>query len=132
MDLGKMDIRGAFSKLELRGPNDEKLKTEEGEPIWIELLSEESSEYMKKHHALVTKRLSRSVRKGRVKIKSEELEEDNMDKMVACTKSWGNIVVDNEELLCTSENAMNLYERFKWIRVQVDEYIHDAGNFIKN
>lgn len=62
----------------------------------------------------------------------EQIEAEAIDLLVACTTGfWGDLVVDNEPLAFSPDNARRLYERFGWAREQVDEAVGDVENFIK-
>jgi len=40
------------------------------------------------------------------------------------------VTVDGKELACNKDNAAALYERFPWIKEQVDTAVGDRANFI--
>lgn len=136
LDLSSFNVRDSADsgrEMHLSGPNGERLQTKEGDPITITLLGADSKPFQRLQHKQTTNRLNKRVsRGGRIKITGEELEEDAMDILVACTKSWKNIVYEGQELECNAINIRMLYERLPWIREQVDEFINDRSNFLGN
>jgi hypothetical protein len=51
--------------------------------------------------------------------------------LIACTLEWQGIELDGKKLDCTQENIGLVYQRFAWIKEQVDTAIADRANFIK-
>ena len=61
----------------------------------------------------------------------EELEEESLQLLVACTKSWRNMLYRGQEMEFTTANVRIIYENVPTIREQVDDAVHDRGNFKK-
>jgi hypothetical protein len=66
----------------------------------------------------------------------ESVEADGIQLLATVTKSWRQgekqtLTVEGKELPCTKDNAVILYERFPWIKEQVDTAVGDRANFIK-
>lgn len=51
--------------------------------------------------------------------------------LVACTIEWQGIELDGKKLECNPENVKLVYQRFAWIKEQVDTAIADRSLFIK-
>jgi len=66
-----------------------------------------------------------------VSITADELDNDSLDLLAACTLGWSGFVVDGSELECNTENARRLYRQFPWLREQAQQYIDDRANFLK-
>ena len=136
MDLSSLDTVSASAEgacLELRNPvNDAVLRDEKsGEPVTITLVGTDSKDYMKITHEIQNRRLGKRLGKGgRMKTTAEEIEADALELLVASTKSWKHIVVDGAELSFSQANARMLFQRFPWIKEQVDEFIADRSNFL--
>ena len=75
----------------------------------------------------------------------DQLQDQNLSFLAACTTSWrlldrdddsnsttNTIVLGGEELQFTKENIKKLYKKCPWIAPQVDEWIGDYSNFIKD
>lgn len=136
MDLSSLDTTVAAeegAELQLRNPVDDSVLRDEKtqDPVSITLVGTDAKEYMKITHAIQNRRLGKRLGKGgRAKLTAEELEADGLELLVASTKSWKHIVVDGQELPCNEKNVRMLYQRFPWIKEQVDEFIADRSNFL--
>lgn len=51
--------------------------------------------------------------------------------LARCTKAWTPLMLDGVELPCTFENATKVWmdQRFRWLRVPVQNFIMDDGGF---
>ena len=136
MDLSKYDTQaleddGAF--LHLEGPQGEKLfsDTDPTDPVGIMLLGIHSKKLKALEHKQQNKRLSstRMGRRGQLRgITSEQVEDNATELFVTATVSFKNIVVSGEK--CDVSRAKELYDRFAWVRAQVDEFINTEANFL--
>jgi len=50
--------------------------------------------------------------------------------IVACTIDWDGMMLDGEDLPFTEANVKMVYQRFTWIKEQVDVAIADRANFL--
>lgn len=100
--------------------------------IAITVLGKDSDEFQKISRQQSKKRMDRMSKGGfrNQAISPEEIEQDSLNLLAACTKSWTGVVLEGQPLPCTKENAIMLYERFPWIKEQVDQAIGDRANFI--
>ncbi len=105
---------------------------ESGEAVTLTLIGQDAKEYQREVHKATNKRLNKRVTKGRIKLSAEEIEGDSLELLIKCTKSWAHITVDGESLEFAQKNVRMLYERFPWIREQVDEFTTDRSNFLGN
>jgi hypothetical protein len=136
MDLGKYDTsvkeeEGAF--LHLEGPNGDKLWSDEEprEPVGITLLGIHSKKLKDLEHKQQNKRLAstRMGKRGQIRgVTSEQVEENASEMFVAATVSFKHIMVDGDTW--QADRAAELYDRFAWIRAQVDEFINTEANFL--
>lgn len=62
----------------------------------------------------------------------EEIEQENIDLLVACTVGWKGVVLSGEELVFTAENVRKIYKGYPWIFDQVNEAIGALETFLKN
>ena len=62
----------------------------------------------------------------------EEVEQDGLELLAKCTRSWSGVVIDGKDVEFSHSNALMVYERFPWIKEQVDTAIGDRANFIKS
>jgi hypothetical protein len=114
--------------------------TNEDLGIVITILGKDSDEFQKVSRAQSKKRMQKLTKGGfrnTGAIPVEEIEQDSLDLLAACTKGWTQddkptITVDGKELAYSKDNAVALYERFPWIKEQVDTAMGDRANFIKS
>lgn len=111
--------------------------------IFITVLGRDSTEFRRVSAEQNRKRVSKIQKAGgmqRVALTVEELEQDSLDLLSACTKSWRQVVKEKEkatltlngqELECSTANARKLYADYPWIKEQVDMAVTDRANFSK-
>lgn len=107
--------------------------TNEDLGIVITVIGKDSDEFQKITREQTKRRMQKATKGGfrNVTIPVEELEEDSLKLLAACTKGWSGVVFDKKPVEFSKENAMMIYEKFPWIREQVDTAIGDRANFIK-
>jgi len=106
--------------------------TNEDLGITIRVLGKDSDEFRRISQAQSKKRLSKMTKGGfrNATVSPEEIEQDALDLLASVTKSWNNVVIDGQPVGFSKENALMVYERFPWIKEQVDTAIGDRANFI--
>lgn len=114
--------------MEVRDPNGVVMQAPDGKPVTITLVGSDSKQFRSATRAATNRRL-----KGgrKLNVTAEGLEAEAIDILAACTLAWHGIMLDGKKFECTRENARLLYERFLFVREQVDEFIGDRGNFLK-
>ncbi len=108
--------------------------TNEDLGISITVLGKDSDEFQKISRAQSKKRMAKLSKGGfrnTTQIPIEEIEQDGIELLAACTKGWAGVVIDGKPVSFSQAEAVNLYTRFPWIREQVDTAIGDRANFIK-
>lgn len=109
--------------------------TNEDLDITINVLGKDSDEFQKVSRAQSKKRMAKMQKGGfrsTTAIPVEEIEADGIQLLAACTKTWAGVVMDGKTIDCTADNAVMIYERFPWIKEQIDTAIGDRANFIKS
>lgn len=110
--------------------------------IVITILGRDSTEFRKLQSAQNQRRMAKLQKSGATRsvLSLDELEQDTIQILAACTKAWKTqdgesfkelILVGGVELACTRENAVRLYTDYPWIKEQVEAGITDRANFIK-
>ncbi len=100
--------------------------------IKITVLGKDADEFIKLSRAQLKKRRDKLVKSGfRSDIPIEEIEQDDTRLLAAMTKAWEGVIIDGKPVECNTENAIMVYERWPWIREQVNVAIGDRANFIK-
>ena len=135
-DLAALDtIKGSNAGFEVSIYNP---STNEDLGLFITVLGKDSDEFQRVSRAQQKKRMAKLTKGGfrNPSVPVEEIEQDSIALLAACTKSWmqdgkPTITMDKKELEFSVDNAIALYERFPWIKEQVDVAIGDRANFIK-
>ena len=101
--------------------------------IVITVLGKDSDEFLKVSRTQSKKRMAKMAKGGfrNTSISIEEVEQDGIELLAACTKAWAGMVENGKDIVCTASNAVDVYTRYPWIREQVDIAIGDRANFIK-
>lgn len=76
------------------------------------------------------RRRLKSVSAG-VKIDPESFEQDLLDLLTACTKSWEGVSWKGQDLPCTRNAVRKFYEDVPWVRRQVNDVVNDIGFFLE-
>ena len=132
IDLNSIDtVRGSNEGFDVRiyHPG-----TNEDLDIIINVLGKDSDEFLKVSREQSKKRMAKMSKGGfrnAAPVPIEEIESDGISLLAACTKSWTGVIIDGKEIVCNHNNAVMLYERFPWIKEQIDVAIGDRANFIK-
>lgn len=111
--------------------------TNEDIGFFITVLGKDSDEFQKVSRAQQKKRMDKMSKGGfrNANVPIESIEADGVQLLAAVTKSWRHgdkptFTLDGQELACTKENAVIVFERFPWIKEQVDAAVGDRANFI--
>ena len=105
-----------------------------GEPldIIIRCAGPDSDAFNRANRKMQDKRLHQSMKGGKRRMSSEDLDEDTIELLAACTLSWNeHMVVDGERVEFSLDNARMIYRRFPWIREQVNRFVGDRSNFFR-
>ena len=101
-----------------------------GEPLEVKIkLAGIDSDYYKKE---LRRQQNKRFKKGFRKMNAEELESETIELLVACTLDWDGVELEGQALECNPENVRKVYKQFPWIKEQVDNFINDRANFLKN
>ena len=104
--------------------------------IVINVLGKDSDEFQKISRAQQKKRMAKMTKGGfrvqNLTLAPEEVEQDGLELLAKCTRSWTGVVIEGKEIEFSHDNALMVYDRFPWIKEQVDMAIGDRANFIKS
>jgi len=84
----------------------------------------------RKFEVLQNKSLRKRLKKRNSIPDPEDFNRENLEILAELITGWAGIVVDGSEIPYTKDNAIQLFERFKWIKEQVDEFVGDRLNFL--
>ncbi|MCR9256271.1 MAG: hypothetical protein NXI16_09270 [Alphaproteobacteria bacterium] len=136
MDLQDFNLTEAQNDgawLDLRHPRTDAVLTgEDGNPIAIRLAGIDSDRFQDTQLRLQNAKLKRVARRGKVETKAEELREDRVQLVAACTLAFsGNFTYGGAALQASPASAADLYRKERWILEQAEAFIEDRGNFCK-
>lgn len=131
MDLTTLDTRSAANEgavIEILHPI-----TEQPVGVQIVILGADSDAYQTALRQQQDSRMRRLQRRNALSLTLEEIEESQLDLLVACVKDWSGVVMAGKELACTPENVREVlaHPGLRWIREQIDRAIGDRANFLK-
>ena len=131
IDLGQFETGSEGEWLEVLHPTTgEIIRDDEGTALRVKLLGKDSNEYRKAQRAATQRRLQSRSKKSM--IDAETLEREAVEVLIVCTQDWEGLAEGGEDLPCTPENVRRVYSKYLWLREQVDEFVEDRGNFMKD
>lgn len=133
MDLSTLDtaeLANQGALLELRDPAGNPVLQEDGSPVTLTLLGEDSDVVTHVNNRNANQFL-RGTSAGGQAVTAEMSKTNEINKFAAATVGWSGIVVDGEAIQFSADAAKELYRRFPWIRDQVRTFIGDRANFTK-
>lgn len=130
MDLGALDsVKDCNEGAEMTLTH---YATGEDTDITIRCAGPDSDAFQKANRKLQDRRMQQTLRGGKRKMTSEDLDEDAIELLAACTMGWSDTLhMDGEKHPYSHDNAKNLYRRFPWIREQVNRFVGDRANFFR-
>lgn len=133
MDLSKLNVKASAEQgatLHLRNPfTGEELFNDDESPMTISLLGKDSEPYRRTVRVTANKNL----KAGRSTPSVEKFEQNGVDLLAAVTTGW-NIQFGEEKLEFSPAKVKELYSNpdFHWVQEQVDEFVAERSNFLKN
>jgi hypothetical protein len=124
LQLGTED---ATFKVEIDRPDGTPLISPKGTRTTITIKGPDSADYRAASRTALNKRLANQRRKPT----SEQLEQDALDVLSAVTVAWEGLESNGTEVPCNRKNARALYEKFAFIKEQVDDAVGNRVNFMK-
>lgn len=97
----------------------------------IQVLSIDCDEYRKEAMRLQNENI-RYYRKNRGKTTAERIAQEALDLLVAVTVGWQGLLENGQPVPFTKENCQRIYTDYPFIKEQVDEFVGDRRNFIRN
>jgi len=108
------------------------LVNEDGSAWTIDLVSSDSPEYKKAQQTVINRQLKEASRKMQLKATAEQVNQDQLTILVACTKGWSGLILDGKPLPFSTADCRKVYEEHPWIREQANSFINDRANFLGN
>ncbi len=137
MDLAKYDTatRDITADMPVLHPGNQEPLVDENtkEPVTITLLGGDTPAFVAASQKIADEKLKQGLAAfSKLKPTSAKLMAEEVALLVSATKGWRHITVDGEEWMFSPENAYKLYKRFPWIMEQVQTFIKDRANYLKN
>lgn len=132
-DLADLDTKKTSEEgriLKLRHPSTKEILTHGGKEFSIVLRGSDSDEYNRVFKKNMRKQMQLAKKNGNI-VDADVSESATTDMLVSMTVGWTGIYLNGAELQFSKEAATKLYTDYRWIREQVDAFIHDRSNFIK-
>lgn len=128
MDLAQLDLTKASNDgawYTLKHP-----ATGEELSAKIKILGKDSTKYTQMSDEFRRKTLDSMKSNKTMAQRMEEAQELSDSILVACTVDWADIMLDGKDLPFSELNAKMIYQRFNWIKEQIDQAIADRANFL--
>lgn len=128
MDLGKLDLNKSANEgawITLKHP-----ATGEDLSGKIKVVGKDSTKFLQLSEEYRRKTLEDMKSNKTMAQKMESAQEQSDAILVACTIDWDGMVLDGEDLPFNESNVKMIYQRFTWIKEQVDIAIADRANFL--
>lgn len=129
MDLNKLDLTKASNEgtwYTLKHP-----VSNEDLPMKIKIIGKDSDKFVKLSEDFRRSTLEDMKANKTTEQRIQTSKEYGDSLLIACTIEWQGIELDGKKLDCTSDNVKLVYQRFGWIKEQIDTAIADRANFIK-
>lgn len=105
--------------------------TGEGLGSFVSILGTDSDRYKERMNKLRNKRIEAAKKAETIDMTAEDLDQQNVDLLVACTTGFRDLVLDGEPVVFSATIAQQMYTRFSWMRDQIDREIGNRANFLK-
>jgi hypothetical protein len=135
LDLASLDTTKAAEEgalLEVRHPTTGVvLANGDGRAVTLTLAGMDSARARKAERQATNRRLKQSGRGRSLGVTGDDLDNDALDLLAACTMAWSGFELDGQQIECSAENARRLYRQFPWLREQAQQFMDDRGNFLR-
>ena len=109
------------------------IKNEDGtsEPLWVEILGPDSKKYKTENNKIINSRITANKKGG--KVTAELMDQENKKLVAAVITGWSpKFVREGAPFLYSAENAKLFVEAYPPIYEQLNDFLQDRGNFVKN
>ena len=121
-------------ELHLESPVDDRpLYDENGDPVFVTILSDDHPKIRKHDRAVSDRRLAKLNRGKKADLTSEMVEQDAIDKAIAATTAWNLPPLNGVKLPFSEKNARRVYSDpgFVWIVEQILTAMKDRKRFFE-
>ena len=130
MDLNSLEVKSDTSVVKLYHPiHNTAMLNDDGSEMTITVHGKYSKRYREIQQNQQNARLKRAERGGKMKLTAEEILADRLDLTVGCVDSW-NIQLDGSVPECTPANVRSIFQRFPWMRENIEIEMEDTQAFL--
>ncbi len=84
------------------------------------------------YRRVIRKQIDWQISEGKSDLTAAEMERHHIERLAAATIGWDEVLYKGAPLPFTEENAKTLYSEQIWIREQVQQFIEERANFLKD
>lgn len=129
MDLKDLDIKSETITTILTHPiTGEVLTKKDGTDMSVTTYGVFSPQYKIAVNRISNIRLKQVSKTGKIDLTAEEIEENNLNRLVETTVGW-NLQLDGKDVVFSKDTAKEIYIRFPFIRYQAVADQEDMTNF---
>lgn len=110
----------------------EPLTQADGKPVTITLVGQDAPECLKVVRKQQARRINTATTAGRLKLTPEEVNDEQVELLAACTKGWAGIENKGEVVPFSPQAAADIYAEYRWLREQASRFINNRANFLGN
>ena len=99
-------------------------------PIVLKVVTQDSEQVKAIERRIINRRLQIAKTTRRPNITSEDLEEENLQKIAGSIVGWEGVNL-NGALPYSHDNAIRVLRELPWLFEQVEEFVTDRSNFLK-
>lgn len=130
MDLNSLEVKSEHATITLFHPTENvALSNDDGTPMTVTVCGKYSRKYREIQQNQQNARLKRAERGGKMKLSAAEIVADRLDLVVGCVESW-HIQLDGEYPDCSPALVRSVFERFPWMREQIEVEMEDSQAFL--
>lgn len=119
--------------MQIESPADgEPLVDGAGNPVTVTLVGQDAKECLAVIRKQQARRINAATSSGRLKLSPEEVDDEQIELLVACTKGWSGLEDKGAVLAFTPDAASFLYGKYRWLREQASRFINNRANFLGN
>lgn len=132
MDLSTLSPTSDTITIVLKHPiTGDPLTKDDGKEMTVTVFAPHSREYKAAIYAQANKRILKAQKSKKITMTAEEIEQSSLDLLVQTTKDF-NLQMNGKTVKFSVAEAMEIYQKFPWIKDQVVEGQEDYTNFLKD
>lgn len=128
MDLSVFEVAPQGAVLQILHPvSGQPLTLDDGTAVTVTMVGMDSDEWRAHQQAITDRQLERRTPR---KITAADIENETLQGLALCIKSWTGMVKAGKAFDCTPQNAVKLLRELPHFRRQVETFLLDGANFL--